>query len=41
MIELTHLDSQGPPRIVVVSNKPETMREARSEAVYRSETYHG
>jgi cyclic pyranopterin phosphate synthase len=33
MSELTHLDSQGLPRMVDVSNKEETMREAEAEAV--------
>ena len=33
MGELTHLDSQGLPRMVDVSEKAETMREAEAEAV--------
>jgi cyclic pyranopterin phosphate synthase len=33
MGELTHLDSQGLPRMVDVSTKTETMREAEAEAV--------
>jgi cyclic pyranopterin phosphate synthase len=33
MSELTHLDSQGLPRMVDVSDKAETMREAEAEAV--------
>lgn len=33
MSELTHLDSQGLPRMVDVSTKAETMREAEAEAV--------
>jgi cyclic pyranopterin phosphate synthase len=33
MSEFTHLDSQGLPRMVDVSGKPETLREAQAEAV--------
>jgi cyclic pyranopterin phosphate synthase len=33
MSELTHLDSQGLPRMVDVSAKAETMREAEAEAI--------
>jgi cyclic pyranopterin monophosphate synthase len=33
MSELTHLDKQGLPRMVDVSSKPETLRQADAEAV--------